>query len=48
MPDAISREYNINILCLMKQIGSLCDVTHIVNVTSYRVDELSYIMHVME
>ena len=48
LPDAISSEYNINIYCLMPQIWSLCDVTHIVNVTSYRVDEMSYIMHVME
>ena len=32
----------------MSKIESLCDVTDIVNVTSYRVDEMSYIMRVME
>ena len=31
----------------MSEIQALCDVTHIVNVISYTVDDMSYIVHVM-
>ena len=31
----------------MSEIQALCDVTHIVNVISYTVDNISYIVHVM-
>ena len=31
----------------MSLIESLSDITHIVNVTSYRVDEIPYIIHVI-
>ena len=43
---AISIEYVINIVFDVI-IESLCDVTHIMNLTSYRADEISYIMRVM-
>ena len=33
--------------CVMSEIQALCDVTHIVNVISYTVDDMSYIVHVM-
>ena len=47
MCDAVSSEYVINIECVMSEIQALCDVTHIVNVISYRVDNMSYIVYVM-
>ena len=31
----------------MLEIQALCHVTHIVNVISYTVDDMSYIVHVM-
>ena len=31
----------------MSEIQALCDVTHIVNVISYTIDDISYIVHVM-
>ena len=31
----------------MSEIQPLCDVTHIVNVISYIVDDMTYIVHVM-
>ena len=31
----------------MSEIQTLCDVTHIVNVISYTVDDMSYIVHVI-
>ena len=31
----------------MSEIQALCVVTHIVNVISYTVDDMSYIVHVM-
>ena len=31
----------------MSEIQALCDVTHIVSVISYTVDDMSYIVHVM-
>ena len=37
----------INIECMMSEIQALCDVTHIVNVISYTVDDMSYIVQVM-
>ena len=47
MCDAIQSGYVINIECVMSEIYSLCDVTHIVNVISFTVDDISYIVHVM-
>ena len=31
----------------MSEIQAFCDVTHIVNVISYTVDDMSYIVHVI-
>ena len=31
----------------MSEIQALCDVTHVVSVISYTVDDMSYIVHVM-
>ena len=31
----------------MSEIQALCDVTHIVNVISYTVDDMLYIVHVI-
>ena len=31
----------------MSEIQALCDITHIVNVISYTVDDMPYIEHVM-
>ena len=31
----------------MSEIEPMCDVTHIVNVILYTVDDMSYIVHVM-
>ena len=31
----------------MSEMQALCDITHIVNVISYTVDDMSYILHVM-
>ena len=31
----------------MSEIQALCDVTHIMNVISYTVDDMSYVVHVM-
>ena len=45
--DAILSGYVINIECVMSEIQALCDITHRVNVISYRVDDISYIVHVM-
>ena len=47
MCDAIQSGYVINIECVMSEIQALCDVTHIVNVISYTVDDMSHIVHVM-
>ena len=33
--------------CVTSEIQELCDVTHIMNVISYTVDDMSYIGHVM-
>ena len=33
--------YVINIECVMSEVQALCDVTHIVNVISYTVDDTS-------
>ena len=44
MCDAILSGYIINLEGVMSEIQALCDVTHIVNVISYTVDDLSYIM----
>ena len=32
---------------VMSEIQAVCDVTHTVNVISYTVDDMSYIVHVM-
>ena len=45
MCDAIKSEYVINVECVISEIQPLCDVTHIVNVISYTVDGMSYIVH---
>ena len=37
----------MNIECMMSEIQPMCDVTHIVNVISYPVDDMSYIVHVV-
>ena len=47
MCDIIYSGYVINIECVMSEIQALCDVTHIVNVISYTVDDMSYTVHVM-
>ena len=39
--------FKSDIELVMSEIQALCDVTHIVNVISYRVDDMSYIVHVM-
>ena len=44
MCDAVYSGYVINMECVMSEIQALFDATHIVNVISYTVDNMSYIV----
>ena len=45
MPDKVHMSNNIE--CVRSEIQTFSDVTHIVNVISYTVDTMSYLVHVM-
>ena len=47
MFDPILTGYVISIEFVISEIQALCDVTHIVNVISYTVDDMTYTVHVI-